>query len=197
MGVSCKSNQRIIKLQEVNFGKGFLIEGPVGAGKSTFSNDLSRQINAPHMNLDSWMSRLFTPDRPPVGIMEWYVERKERCVDQIWDVALQVLNSGCDIILELGLIQSESRRAMYERIKDSSHEILVYVLDAPIEERRKRVRNRNLTEGNTYSMEVPDEIFEIASNMWEEPADAECAQQEVIFVPQSTTVDAKKTALLL
>ena len=166
--------------------KVFLIEGPVGAGKSTFSNYLSQQINAPHINLDSWMARLFRPDRPSTGIIEWYVERKERCVDQIWDVALRVLNSGCDVILELGLIQLESRQAMYERIKDSGHEILVYVLDAPREERRERVRNRNLIELSTFSMVVPDEIFEMASNLWEEPNDAECEDQEVIFIPQST-----------
>ena len=164
----------------------FLIEGPVGAGKSTFSNDLSQQVNAPHMILDSWMARLYRPDRPSTGIIEWYVDRKKRCVDQIWDVALRVLNSGSDVILELGLIQSESRQAMYERIDNSGHEILVYVLDAPREERRERVRNRNIAKGSTFSMEVPDDLFEIASNMWEEPNDSECEAKEVIFVPQST-----------
>jgi predicted kinase len=119
------------------------------------------------------------------GIIEWYIERKERCVDQIWDVALRVLNSGCDVILELGLIQLKSRQSMYERIKSSGHEILVYVLDAPREERRGRVRNRNFAEGSTFSMEVPDKIFEMASNMWEEPNDAECEDQEMIFISQS------------
>lgn len=166
--------------------KVILIEGPVGAGKSTFSEDLSQKVDAPHINLDSWMARLFRPDRPVTGTIEWYVERKKRCVEQIWDVALQVLNSKCDVILELGLVQSESRREMYERIKESGHEVLVYVLDAPREERKERVRYRNLNKGSTYSMEVPDEIFEIASDMWEEPIDIECEEQDVIFVPQST-----------
>ncbi len=166
--------------------KVILVEGPVGAGKSTFSRDLSRQSQAPHINLDSWMSRLFQPDRPAAGIMEWYVERKRRCIDQIWDVALRILNSECDVILELGLIQSADRRAMYERIHDSGHEILVYVLDAPREERKARVRNRNFAEGSTFSMAVPDDIFDIASDMWEEPDDVECAEQQIIFVSQST-----------
>lgn len=163
-----------------------LVEGPVGAGKSTFSEDLSQKVGAPHINLDSWMARLFRPDRPTTAVIEWYVERKERCVEQIWDVALRILSSECDVILELGLVQFENRRKMYERIKESGHEVLVYVLDAHREERKERVRNRNINKGSTFSMEVPDEIFEIASDMWEAPNDIECEEQEVIFVPQST-----------
>lgn len=33
----------------------YLIEGPVGAGKSTFSKDLSQKIGAPYMSL-GWFS---------------------------------------------------------------------------------------------------------------------------------------------
>ncbi len=102
----------------------YLVEGPVGAGKSTFSEDLSRKINAPHLNLDSWMANLFRPDRPSIGVMEWYVERKTRCIEQIWATALQILNSDCDVILELGMVQSKSRLAMYERIKKSGYKFL-------------------------------------------------------------------------
>ena len=160
----------------------YLIEGPVGAGKSTFSKDLSQKINAPHMNLDSWMAELFRPDRPATGAIDWYIERKQRCIEQIWDVALRTLNTNCDVILELGLIQRDSRRAMYERIEESGHKILLYVLDASKEERRERVRSRNINKGETFSMEVPDAIFEIASDMWEEPDDSEYDKQEVIWV---------------
>ncbi|BDU36770.1 AAA family ATPase [Vibrio nigripulchritudo] len=165
--------------------KVFLIEGPVGAGKSTFSKDLSKRMSAPHINLDSWMSRLFSPDRPSTNIFEWYVARKKRCNEQIWEVALSILNSGSDVILELGLIQSDSRKSMYDLINESGHKVSVYVLDAPKEQRRKRVQYRNISEGSTFSMEVSDEVFELASNMWEEPNEIECTKQEVIFVPQS------------
>ena len=166
--------------------RAYLIEGPVAAGKSTFSEGLSQKIGAPHFNLDAWMTKLFRPDRPATGTMEWYIERKERCIEQIWDIALRVLNSKCDVILELGLIQREGRRAMYERIEESGHKFLVYVLDAPREERRERVRHRNFEKGSTFSMEVSDEVFEIASNMWEEPDSIECAEQEIVFVSHTT-----------
>ena len=132
------------------------------------------------------MTQLFQPDRPAGGSIEWYIARKDRCLEQIWDVALRMLNTNCDVILELGLIQGESRRAMYQRIEESGHKVLVYVLDAPREERRERVRYRNLEKGSTFSMAVSDEIFEMASNMWEEPDEIECTEQEVIFKTHTT-----------
>ncbi len=41
-----------------------LIEGPVGAGKSTFSADLAARTRGVHIALDAWFAKLFSPDRP-------------------------------------------------------------------------------------------------------------------------------------
>lgn len=128
------------------------------------------------------MVNLFRPDRPSSGVIEWYVERKERCIEQIWDVAKRILDANCDVILELGLVQRSSRQSMYARASESGHELLVYVLDTPRDVRRERVRQRNLEKGATFLMEVPDEVFEMASNMWEEPDDVECGEQTIEFV---------------
>lgn len=163
-----------------------LIEGPVGAGKSTFSGALSQELKAPHFNLDSWMARLFSPDRPETGTMQWYVERKARCIEQIWHSALGTLDAGCDVILELGLVQREPRQAMYHRIEASGHELAVYVLDAPRDERRTRVRLRNVEQGDTFSMVVPDAVFELASDFWEAPSQSESDTYGIVFVPQDS-----------
>ena len=160
----------------------YLIEGPVGAGKSTFSKSLSNRLNVPYMNLDAWMVKLFRPDRPSTGIIEWYRERKQRCIEQIWDISLDILKSECDVILELGLVQRSDRQAMYELIRAEGFNALVYVIDAPKEERRARVKRRNFEKGSTFSMEVSDEVFEFANNLWEIPDIIECEQQEVIFI---------------
>ena len=163
----------------------YLVEGPVGSGKSTYSEQLSLQTSAPNISLDTWMVNLFRPDRPSSGVTEWYVERKERCIEQIWDVARKILDASCDVILELGLIHASSRRAMYARVSETGHELVVYVLDAPKEVRRERVRQRNLEKGATFSMEVPDDVFEMASNMWENPDEVECREQNIVFVATS------------
>ncbi len=160
----------------------YLIEGPVGSGKSTFAKQLSLKVNAPHINLDSWMVNLYSPDRPSTGTMEWYIERKERCIEQIWLVAKSILDANCDVILELGLIHRASRQSMYSRVNEYNYEFLVYILDAPKDVRRERVRLRNMEKGNTFSMEVSDQIFEMASGMWEEPDDNECSEQNIEFI---------------
>ncbi len=116
-----------------------LVEGPVGAGKSTFAASLRARHDAPHLALDAWMATLFGPDRPATGWVDWYLERKDRCLEQIWAVTRQVLESGGDVVLELGLVQRRSRESLYSRVDAEAYEMTVYVLDAPREVRRERV----------------------------------------------------------
>jgi predicted kinase len=159
-----------------------LIEGPVGAGKSTFATQLGRELPAPRLALDDWMATLFRPDRPPTGVIEWYAERKDRCIDQMWKMACEIVDAGSDVILELGLIRRTDRERIYDRIDAAHCGLKLYVIDAPREVRRDRVRKRNTDKGVTYSMEVPDHFFEMASDLWE-PVDAwECNLYPVKFI---------------
>lgn len=86
-------------------GRLHLILGPVGAGKSTFAMQLSARHGALRLTLDEWMATLFSPDRPTTGLVEWYTERADRCVDQIWKLASHLIDMGSDVVLEIGLIQ--------------------------------------------------------------------------------------------
>jgi predicted kinase len=144
-----------------------LVEGPVGAGKSTFVAELRKRYAAPGFILDSWFVRLYSPDRPAANLMEWYIDRKERCLEQIWVTAKEVLDAGHDVVLELGLVERASRERFYARALDASCELTIYLLDAPRDIRRERVRRRNLEKGSTYAMDVPDAFFEMASDHWE------------------------------
>lgn len=160
-----------------------LIEGPVGAGKSTYSLALARQVNGVHIPLDDWFVNLFSPDRPDNNFISWYVERKERLLDLIWSHSLRILSSSTDVILELGLIQREARLHFCNRVQNEGLGLVVHVLDAPNEVRRQRVQRRNVERGSTFFMVVPDHVFDIASKMWEPPDDAECAEYQVKFIP--------------
>lgn len=162
-----------------------LIEGPVGAGKSTFAAQLGQQKGCSAIALDDWMATLFRPDRPDENLMQWYLERKARCITQIWRVADDLLRSGNDVILELGLIQSQSRLAFYDRMNSAGHDFTVYVLDVARDVRRDRVENRNIEQGSTFSMVVPSAIFEMSSDMWEPPTEAEISSCDMRFVESS------------
>ena len=58
----------------------------------------------------------------------------------------------------------------------------IYVVDASKEVRKARVQQRNEMRGETFSVEVPDQIFEMANSMWESIDESECRDFEVEFV---------------
>lgn len=157
-----------------NAGHVHLIIGPVGAGKTTFARRLSADLEAVGFNLDAWMTTLYGEDpRPAEGRIAWYVERRDRCIAQIWEVARDVLAVGKHVVLEIGMIARQDRAGFYERVDAGGHELIVYVLDAPREVRRERVMRRNDERGDTFSVDVPAEFFELASDMWQDPDDDE------------------------
>lgn len=160
----------------------YLIEGPVGAGKSTHAIDLAKQVGGVHVALDEWFTRLYSPDRPLTDVISWYAERKKRLVALIWLHAKAILNNGTDVILELGLIQRVGRLDFCAEVTDDGWSLTIHVLDAPIEVRRDRIQNRNVQKGQTFSMVVPADIFELASRLWESPDDEECSMFNVQFV---------------
>jgi predicted kinase len=150
-----------------------LIEGPVGAGKSTFAGQLALTHAGVHLNLDEWMATLFSADRPEEGFMQWYAECKDRCISQIWSVTCALVDAGVNAILELGLVQLRDREQFYGRVDAAGYELEVYLLLAPKAVRKHRVQGRNADQGSTFKMEVSDEIFEIADSMWQAPDDDE------------------------
>ncbi len=132
--------------------------------------------------LDEWMARLFRADRPDDGVMEWYRERARRAVEQIWVVARSVAERGVAAVLELGLIRQSERLAFYALVRQARLEMQLHVLDAPREVRLERVRERNRAHGETFSMVVPDNVFELASDLWEAVEPTECQPFAVRFV---------------
>jgi predicted kinase len=162
--------------------KVYLVEGPVGAGKSTYASALALQTHAVHIALDEWFALLFSPDRPTGDFVPWYVQRKDRLLVLIWAHARKILASGTPVILELGLIQRQSRAMFCRRVAQEGFDLQIHVLDAPIEVRRARVQHRNTEQGSTFAMVVPDHVFEIASKLWEPPDSEECNEFSIYFV---------------
>jgi predicted kinase len=159
-----------------------LLLGPVGAGKSTYARRLCQGERAVPFNLDAWMTRLFRPDRPAADIVPWYVERAARCVDVIWDQAALTLGAGISVVLEIGLILRRQRCDFYGRVDAAGHPFTIHVLDAPREVRRARVLRRNEERGATFSMRVPLDFFEQASELWEPVEPAEAAGRDVRWI---------------
>ncbi len=164
-------------------GELHLIIGPVGAGKSTFARKLAQQHRAVLLVLDDWMAQLYGADeRPATGRIEWYLERRDRCLEQIWKLTAALCEVGTRVVLEIGLIRRAEREAFYRRVDDAGYGLTVYVLDAPREVRRERVMRRNEERGETFAQVVPLEFFELASDMWEPPDDDETSGRSIRHV---------------
>jgi len=162
-----------------------LIEGPVGAGKSTFAAKLALAKGAVHLDLDAWMVTLFSPDRPEEGFMQWYGEMKSRCIAQIWSLSSELIDRGVDAVLELGLVQTRDREEFYHRVDGTDYDLRVYLLDTPEAVRRERVKQRNAEQSGTYKMVVSDEIFEMANSFWQAPGEAECRDRQIEVITPS------------
>ncbi len=150
-----------------------LLIGPVGAGKTSYARQRTARSSGVFLDLDSWMVRLFGADpRPPENVMAWYLERRERCRDLLWNVGLDVLRCGTDVFFEIGLLAHEERHAFYSAVRDEELPLLVYLVDAPRAVRRERVLQRNGS-GGPFTQIVPLEFFERASDAWQPPTESE------------------------
>jgi predicted kinase len=158
-----------------------LVLGPVGAGKSTLVHKFALELPAVPLVLDEWMATLFRPDRPTDDVWPWYIERTERYIEQMWTTTERVIDAQRDVILEIGLITRAARERFYARVDATTIPLDVVVVDAPRDVRRARVLARNTQQGATFSMVVPPEVFERASDMWEPPDDDECRRRRVVF----------------
>lgn len=164
-------------------GELHLIIGPVGAGKSTFARKLAQQQRAVLLVLDDWMAQLYGADeRPATGRIEWYLERRDRCLAQIWKLTAALCEVGTRVVLEIGLIRRAEREAFYRRVEDAGYGLTVYVLDAPRDVRRARVLRRNEERGETFAQVVPLDFFELASDLWEPPDDDEARERSIRHV---------------
>lgn len=173
-----------------------LLLGPVGAGKSTYARQLSAQQRAIRLILDDWMARLYGADeRPASGRVAWYLERRDRCLAQIWEVADNLVALGTRVVLELGLIRRDERAAFYRKVDDVGHPLTVHLLDAPRELRRERVLRRNEARGETFAQVVPLEFFELASDLWQPPDDDERRDRDIREVGDIRAVGGPGPAL--
>jgi predicted kinase len=165
--------RQVSTLVSPNSGAIHLLIGPVGAGKTTYARERAVRLHRVFLDVDSWMVRLYGADgRPQENVIAWYLERRERCRHLMWDVAQDVLRSGTDVFLELGLVTAAERESYYARARDEGTRFVVYLFDAPRDVRRERVSRRNDSPG-PFTQVVPPEFFERASDAWQAPTEAE------------------------
>ena len=136
-----------------------LVSGPTGAGKTTYSISLAREIGAIRFSIDPWMQTLFSKDMTTLDY-SWMMERVGRCYDQIWEISEQILTVNGNVVLDLGFTTKAQRNIFSERGKELDITPEIHYRDASIDVRRQRVNKRN-SEKNpaVYAFEVTDMMF--------------------------------------
>lgn len=97
------------------------------------------------------------------------MSRVARCQNHIWSVAAQVLATGTDVVLELGLLRKSDRAAIKARVELAGHKAVFHFVDADVEVRRARVLRRNAERGATYSFDITPTMFEAMERCFEWP----------------------------
>ena len=150
-----------------------LVCGSTGAGKTTYSNELSQQLGALPLSIDDWMVTLFAPDTPPQMSWPWIEERVLRCERQIVATALALASTGVPAILDLGLQQASQRRRVADRVAAASVGVRLHFLDVDAGERWRRVEARNEQQGETFRVKVTRPMFDFIETIWQPPTPEE------------------------
>lgn len=146
-----------------------LVCGPTGAGKTSYSLSLAKEIDAVRFSIDSWMQTLFSKDVTSLNYT-WLLERVYRCYEQIWEVSEQVLSVDGNVILDLGFTTKQQRKYFTKKANKIGITSELHYLDAPVEIRKQRVENRNFNKDPAlYSFEVSETMFNFMETKFEKP----------------------------
>jgi len=157
-----------------------LIYGPTAAGKSTYARALAAEHNAVRFAIDEWMHALFAADMPERLEMAWALTRVARCQAQVWSIAKQILGTGTDVVLELGLLRANDRKAAAAEVEAAGFPMCFHFVDADLSLRRQRVLRRNAEKGKTYSFDVTPPMFEAMESYFERPSAGELSNSKCI-----------------
>jgi len=159
-----------------------LVCGSTGAGKTTHSISIGKELKAIRFSIDPWMQTLFASDMTSLDF-DWMMERVQRCYEQIWEVSEQILKIDGNVVLDLGFTTKEQRAVFFDRAKKLNIHAELHYLDVPQEVRKKRVKTRNQEKDpSVYAFEVTDAMIDFMEQIFEVPDQDELKNGLVVNV---------------
>ena len=153
-----------------------LIFGPIGAGKSFVAKQLVERDGSLYLATDQWFKELYLPDMPIPPEMSWILPRLERCERLIWALAQQTAEVGNSVVLDVGMATESSRGKFQNLCEESGLRYAFIFVDAPLEIRSMRVRNRNEQSTTTGDLPVSEEVFTFTNAQFQHPEAAEISR---------------------
>lgn len=134
-----------------------IIQGFLGAGKSTFSKKLAQENDAIIYNPDEWVEIIFTKDE--------FLANWNKCFDEtvniLWKNAKNMLLSGKDVIFDMGFWDKQSRDNAKEFATKLNVGFKHYYVYAPDDILKERIslRSGEIAERNLKNFEKLKENF--------------------------------------
>jgi predicted kinase len=150
-----------------------LICGPPGAGKTAYAIALAARVRAVRFSVEQWLAALFAADHNSALGVEWAVERTDRCEQQIWVVAEQVLMAGTSVVLDLGLPRADDRDRWRALVAGTIAESKLHYLDVSREIRRSRILERTQSGSSSGALAITEALFDRIDARFEDPTDDE------------------------
>lgn len=144
----------------------YIIQGFLGAGKTTYSKNLSQKLNVTRLNADEWCEENFLPEKLS---NEWDACFSE-AIKTLWKQAEKFLKNKNSVILDFGFWSKESRDYARSRAKELNVEIQHHYVFAPDQILLERIKKRSgaIAENNVLN-------FIKIKRSFEEPTEDECA----------------------
>lgn len=150
-----------------------LVCGCPGAGKSTFSLQLTQDLGAIRFAIDEWMQCLHNGDKPDHPDFEWYYDRVQRDCLQMRRMAEQIVLKNIPVVFDNGFINSRERAIFVDWAQEHGFSTRLYYVDVPADIRWQRVQKRNDEQMETYQFEVTRDMFDGIAHLWEPPSEKE------------------------
>ena len=156
-----------------------LLCGYNGAGKTTYAKRLAETHAAIRFSLDEWMLRLY----PGLSYdSDGYGTSAEVCKNLIWDVALEVLRRGLDVVLDWNQ-WSRSRRAIWrDKAAKVGHPVVLHFIDVPVDTAIGRCAQRAAGSNPGSHVLTPGDVRKLAL-IFEKPTTDEGMPIEIVRTP--------------
>ncbi|MGE7418852.1 AAA family ATPase [Methylobacterium tarhaniae] len=116
-----------------------LLYGFLGSGKTTLARDLEQRYQAVRFTPDEWMARLFG-ENPPA---DTFPQHAAAILDLMRPVWTRCLTLGIDVVLDYGFWRRAERDQARRLAESCSARALLYKVECPEDEARRRVAARN------------------------------------------------------